>query len=494
MLLRDELEASLIFPHQLYERNPAVRKSAVVYLIEDELFFRQYPFHKHKLILHRASMKAYQHHLERNGFKTSYLEANGNQSLKEIFRSLQKDGVNTIHLVDPTDYLLERRIDRYAQSMGFRRIMHESPNFLCTNDYIHEYFNSKKRYFLTEFYIEQRKRFGILCDNGKPVGRKWTFDNENRKKLPMGIIPPERVKFESNTFVNEAKEYVSKYFASNPGSVANFNYPITTQDALKSLDDFINRYVDHYGIYQDSISTNETFLFHSVLSPALNIGLLCPERILEAVLSSKVNAPINSVEGFVRQILGWREFIRSVYVRESVFQRVNNHWNNQHKLPQSFWDGSTGIVPIDNVIQKTITHAYANHIERLMILGNFMLLCEIHPDEVYKWFMSMYIDAYDWVMVPNVYGMSQYADGGLMSTKPYISGSNYIRKMSHFKQGEWREIWDALYWCFILQHQNEFERNPRMSMMARQLKKIPESKIDHLKKIKAEFLRRFFPN
>ena len=143
---------------------------------------------------------------------------------------------------------------------------------------------------------------------------------------------------------------------------------------------------------------------------------------------------------------------------------------------------------------KDITHAYANHIERLMILGNFMLLCEIHPDEVYKWFMSMYIDAYDWVMVPNVYGMSQYADGGLMSTKPYVSGSNYIRKMSHFKQGEWCEIWDALYWCFILQHQNEFERNPRMSMMVRQVKKIPELRIDHLKKTKVEFFRRFFPH
>tara|TARA_B100001564_G_scaffold252152_1_gene214324 strand:- start:70 stop:756 length:687 start_codon:yes stop_codon:yes gene_type:complete len=206
-----------------------------------------------------------------------------------------------------------------------------------------------------------------------------------------------------------------------------------------------------------------------VLTPYLNIGILNPKTVLERVIekSKELSIPINSLEGFIRQIIGWREFIRGMYVENGEEQRTRNFWNFNKKMPSSFYNGSTGIEPVDFVIKKSENGAYAHHIERLMIMGNIFFLLRINPDDVYKWFMEFYIDAYDWVMVPNVYGMSQFSDGGLMSTKPYISGSNYILKMSDYKKGSWSKIWDALYWEFIKDERAFFLKNPRMAMMVR---------------------------
>jgi deoxyribodipyrimidine photolyase-related protein len=185
---------------------------------------------------------------------------------------------------------------------------------------------------------------------------------------------------------------------------------------------------------------------------------------------------LNSLEGFIRQIIGWREFIRIVYEREGNKQRTKNYWGFDRKIPESFWQGTTGILPVDNVIKKVLQTGYSHHIERLMVIGNFMLLCEFHPDEVYRWFMEMYVDAYDWVMVPNVYGMTQFADGGMMTTKPYISGSNYLLKMSDYQKGGWTEIWDGLFWRFMHVNRDLFLKNPRLSMLVKTFDKMPEKK------------------
>ncbi len=245
-----------------------------------------------------------------------------------------------------------------------------------------------------------------------------------------------------------------------------------------------------FGDYQDAILANENFLFHSILSPLLNIGLITPEEVVKKAIktSEKKEIPINSLEGFIRQIIGWREFIRGVYIVKGQKQRNSNFWKSKRKLNQSFYNGRTNITPIDTVIKRITKYAYAHHIERLMILGNFMQLSEIDPNDVFRWFMEMFIDAYDWVMVPNVYGMSQYADGGLMSSKPYISSSNYIKKMSNFKHDYWCEIWDALFWSFIYKHQKVLKKNPRMSLMVNQLKK--KQKEDNLTFLK--ITKKFF--
>ena len=238
---------------------------------------------------------------------------------------------------------------------------------------------------------------------------------------------------------------------------------------------------DEFGVYEDAIVKEEHILNHSLLSPLINIGLLNPSEVIEnAIDYAKSNdVPINSTEGFVRQILGWREFIRGVYEVKGTEERTKNFWNLKRKIPSSFYDGSTGIKPVDDVIKKINKTAYAHHIERLMILGNFMVLCEFDPDDVYQWFMELFIDAYDWVMVPNVYGMSLFADGGLMSTKPYISSSNYIMKMSNYSKGNWQEVWDGLFWTFMDKHRNFFESNPRLGMLLGNLDRMKKDTLEN---------------
>jgi deoxyribodipyrimidine photolyase-related protein len=258
----------------------------------------------------------------------------------------------------------------------------------------------------------------------------------------------------------------------------NFIYPGTFEESKNWLKSFFTTRFSEFGSYEDAIVYRENILHHSVLTPMLNIGLLTPAYVLQETLSfaSQNDIPINSVEGFIRQIVGWREFIRAVYELKGNEERTKNYWGFTRKIPASFWDGTTGIEPVDRTIEKVITTGYCHHIERLMVLGNFMLLCEFDPDEVYRWFMELFIDAYDWVMVPNVYGMSQFADGGLMSTKPYISGSNYLIKMSDFEKGAWQGVWDGLFWRFLSKHRAFFLQNPRMGMLVKSFDNMPAEK------------------
>jgi deoxyribodipyrimidine photolyase-related protein len=256
------------------------------------------------------------------------------------------------------------------------------------------------------------------------------------------------------------------------------------------LQQFFKERFASFGEYEDAIVYKEMLLHHSLLTPMLNVGLLLPTQIVnEALRYSRQHAiPINSLEGFIRQVIGWREFIRGVYTAKGRAERTRNFWGFSRKIPKCFYEGNTGIFLIDETIKKILKTGYCHHIERLMVLGNFMLLCEFDPDEVYRWFMEMFIDAYDWVMVPNVYGMSQFADGGLMSTKPYISGSNYLSKMSDYPKGEWQDIWDALFWRFLVNRRAFFQTNPRLAMLLKTYDKWEESKKELIQKRAEEFL------
>lgn len=484
-------DITLVFPHQLFRENPSLDKSRQVFLIEDPLFFGdiRYPlkFHKKKLIFHRASMKFYEDYLTQNGYDVIYLQYS---SFKEDRRSnyltvfFNKMKVSSIHYTHVTDYILEKRINRMGKELQKKLIKYPTPMFLSDEEWMREYFSSQKNYLMASFYTEQRKRLNILIENEKPVGGKWSFDDDNRKKLPKGLEIP-RINFPEDTeYEIEAIDYVEKHFPKNPGDGFDFIYPVTYEQAQNWLEDFLENRFKLFGDYEDAINKDETYLFHSVLTPMLNSGLLTPSEVIEKALAfaGKNKIPLNSHEGFIRQIIGWREYMRAIYLIEGVKERKTNFWKFYKVMPDAFYNATTGVEPVDKVIKRVLDKAYTHHIERLMILGNFMLLCEINPDEVYKWFMEMFIDSYDWVMVPNVYGMSQYADGGLICTKPYISSSNYIRKMSNYENGDWCEIWDALYWRFIHKHKKVFEKNPRMSMMIVQLNKMEKKKLDsHLK-------------
>jgi deoxyribodipyrimidine photolyase-related protein len=473
--------ATLIFPHQLLKNHPALKKGVPVFLIEEWLFFNQYNFHQQKIVLHRASMKAYEAYLLSQKFSVIYIDSfSPLADVQKLLHQFKKEGVTEIHFANVVDNWLQKRIVKSSKKQKITIVEYDTPNFLNTTKSVASFFDEKKKYFQTDFYIEQRKQRNILIDgNKKPIGGKWTFDAENREKFPKTEVAPSFPKHNENNFVAEAKKYTQKHFAKNYGSVDSFIYPIDFLGAEKWLDNFLKNRFAKFGIYEDAIVANENYLYHSVLTPMLNIGLLNPQQIIDKALAfaQKNEVPLNSVEGFIRQIMGWREFIKIVYEREGSKQRTTNYWSFTRKIPASFWNGTTGIAPIDNVVKKALKTGYSHHIERLMVLGNFMLLCEFDPNEVYKWFMEMYVDAYDWVMVPNVYGMTQFADGGLMTTKPYISGSNYLFKMSDYKKEEsWSAIWDGLFWRFMHVHRSFFTTNPRLGMLVNTFDKMNEEK------------------
>lgn len=403
-----------------------------------------------------------------------------------------KDVTNLV-CVDPVDYLLERRLRRFADKRGLALEILPSPMFLTPDEWMEETMNGMKKPFMKTFYAGQRKRMNLLLEpDGSPLGGKWSFDADNRKKLPKNHPVPEPYSPDLHDEVIAAKQWVAKRFPDALGSRENFTYPTSRGEALEAMDLFFKERFELFGAYEDAISTKVRVMFHSVLTPPLNLGLITPEEVVEAALDAAEKnpaIPLNSLEGFIRQIIGWREFMRIIYLRHGVMERKENFWNFTREMPRAFYDGTTGIAPIDHAIHALLEDGYTHHIERLMILGNFMLLCRIHPDAVYRWFMELYIDAYDWVMVPNVYGMSQFADGGVFSTKPYISGSNYLRKMSDFPKGDWCEIWDGLYWTFIEDHREFFAKQYRLSMMVRLLDKMPDEKREQHRKAASNFMK-----
>ena len=474
-------QVSLIFPNQLYKQHPAIHNIRPAYLVEEWHFFNQYQFHKEKLVLHRSSMKFYEAFLKEQGIVVHYIESIETQNRIEILiEKLYSKNVKQIHIVDPVDSWLLAKIKSSCKKNGIELIIYNGPNFLNSLNDVDAYFLTKKTYFQTDFYTWQRKSRNILLEkDGKPIGGKWTYDADNRSKFPKKEIVPKISSAASNKFVDEAEKYVQKNYTNNYGSINEKHlFAINFTDTDKWLEEFLKDRFEKFGIYEDAIVAKQGVLHHSVLSPMLNIGLMAPQQIIERAIafSNKNNIPLNSLEGFIRQIMGWREFIRIVYEREGTIQRTTNYWKFTRKIPVSFWSGTTGIAPIDITIKKILETGYCHHIERLMVLGNFMLLCEFDPEDVHKWFMEMFIDAYDWVMVPNVYGMTQFADGGLMTTKPYISGSNYLMKMSDYEKGEWQPIWDGLFWRFMHEHRTFFLSNPRIGMLVHTFDKMSTDK------------------
>lgn len=474
----------ILFPNNLFKEIEPLKHVDDVYLLEEFLFFKQYKFHKQKLVLHRASMKFYETYLSENNVKVNYLQSTSQGSDVRVFLKDIKE--TEIHFYDVCDNWLEKRIKEYGSKNGNILVEHTSPLFINSKQELDIYNAHKTKYFQTDFYIFQRKKLKILVDEkNNPIGGKWSFDSDNRLKYPKNKIAP-LIKFPlKNKYYHEAERYVAQYFAENYGSLSSsFVYPTTHQEGEDWLQEFLEKRFAEFGAYEDAIVDNEVILHHSVLSPILNIGLITPMEIVNAALdfAAKNNTSLNSLEGFIRQIIGWREFIRCVYIYRGTLERTTNFWQFTKPIPPSFYDGTTKIKPLDDTIKKILATGYCHHIERLMIVGNFMLLCEFHPDQVYQWFMELFIDAYDWVMVTNIYGMSQFADGGLMATKPYISGSNYILKMSNYKKDNWCNIWDALFWQFINKHRVFFLSNARLGMLVKTYDKMSDAKKDALTK------------
>ncbi|MFT5710185.1 MAG: deoxyribodipyrimidine photolyase-related protein [Halioglobus sp.] len=476
-------QANILFPHQLFQESPILKTDFPVYLVEEYLFFKQYPFHKQKIAFHRATMKRYADFLrDDKNLVVHYIEATEDVSdIRQLIPELKQQGVVHVNYIDPVDNWLQKRLEKGFCESGISAKQHTSPLFLNSKQDLVPFFrDDKNKYHQTTFYKEQRKKRNILMDSdGKPSGGKWTFDTENRKKYPAKKTPPSIQFPKVDGYYEEAKDYVKTHFSTHLGSLTEYPlYPTNFAATKEWLNQFFEQRFMEFGVYEDAIVAENSILNHSVLTPMLNVGLITPTEVIDACLlyAQENSIPLNSTEGFVRQIMGWREFIRGVYECRGSEERTTNFWKFKKKIPASFYDGTTGIAPIDQTIRKVLKTGYCNHIERLMVLGNFMMLCEFDPDEVYRWFMELFVDAYDWVMVTNIYGMSQFSDGGLMATKPYISGSNYIVKMSNYKKGEWQAVWDGLFWKFMHTHRDFFLSNPRLGMLVHMFDKMPVEK------------------
>ncbi len=458
----------ILYPNQLF-KNISNLKDKKVLLIEEPLFFTQYNFHAQKLVLHRASMKFYEKYLITNNIDIEYFE---DESYLDIYKN------NEILIYELFDNYLEKKVHKNFTNIKILK----NPNFINPND------SSK---FMHNFYKNRRNELNIFMEDGKPLHGKYSFDSENRKKLPKEISIPLEISFD-NEYVKEAKEYCSKF---NYVGVLDscFYYPTSFDEAKLQLDYFITKKFENFGDYQDAITKDlsKNFLFHSNISSSLNIGLLSLDDVIQSIINA--NAPYNAKEGFIRQIIGWREFMLKIYQDDGLALRNSNFFEFSNEIPQSILNANSGITPLDDCIKKLNKSAYNHHIERLMILGNIFLLLEIKPNSVYEFFMKYYIDAYDWVMVGNVYGMSGFSDGGSITTKPYIASSNYLLKMSDYKKGEpWCEIVDALYWRFLYKYSSKFNSNPRMKMQIALLNKMSEDKLQKHLKIANDFTKNLF--
>ena len=469
---------SIVFPNQIFENNPCIDKHRRIFIVEDDLFFNYQKFHKMKLILHRASMKFYADYLSNKGYRVTYIDFDDYYDLTKFFRkNFSDESVEELHYCDLVDDYLEQRVNKAAKECNLKLVSYKSPSFLNDKVENEEFLGKEKsNYKQADFYKKIRLKYDYLIEFGEPKNGKWSFDESNRKSLPSNYKASYPNFPIENQYVNKAKEYIEKNYPNNPGNVSPFLYPVTFEDAKSFLQDFFNFRFNDFGPFQDALSDEQPFVNHSLLSSSLNCGLLTPDFVVNEAIKYAENENIrfSSLEGFVRQIIGWREFVRAIYERHGRKERTSNFWKAENKI-----DGSvlSEIQPLAAVHKKVEKFAYAHHIERLMVLGNFFTLAEIHPDEIYNYFMQYYIDAYDWVMVPNVYGMSTYADGGLMSTKPYISSSNYLLKMGANKKGGWTKTWDGLYWRFLFKNKAFFENNHRTKMMTFHLNKMSEQKL-----------------
>jgi deoxyribodipyrimidine photolyase-related protein len=470
------MHATLIYPHQLFHPrvHPALAAGRPVFVIEEPLLLTEFPTHRQKCLLHRLSLRAFADELAAAGYRVTYLDAHQYQSTAATLKAIVDRGYRTWHVVDTTDVWLERRLAKGAAQHGATRVRYESPLFLLSAaEAVARYRESGR--FMARFYQKLRKEYCLLIeDDGTPVGGRWSFDVENRKKVPHTVTLPADITTIDDAEVRRAQEWLVDLPGERYGETAVW-VPYTRAAAAAYLEIFFRERFASFGPYEDALHPTHVRLFHSALSPLINIGLLSPRQVLDAALAYAAThaVPLPSLEGFVRQVLGWREFIRASYECDGVTMRNKNFFDHTAPLPQGMWDATTGLAPLDTAIKNALRCGYTHHIERLMVIGNYLLLCETNPHAVYRWFMAMYVDAYDWVMVPNVYGMSQFADGGSFATKPYIAGGNYLHKLSHFKKDAWYDVYTALFWRFLERHETFFMRNPRLSMLVRSFRDRP---------------------
>lgn len=490
----------LVLGNQLF---PAERLHADAgvsfFMAEDAGLCTAVRYHRKKLLFVLAAMRSYADELRARGLPLLYraLDAadrrDGSSYEDELAAAVDATGARRLIAREIVDKPFAARLRRFAEARGIELDVRPTPMFVTPTAELDRWFAATKQPRMASFYQYQRRRLGILVDgDGRPVGGRWSFDTENRERLPQAIALPGVAPPAESAHVDAVRRLVRERFADHPGDDDELLTPVTRRGALAWLDTFLEQRLARFGDYEDALSRRDDVLFHSVLAPLLNLGLLTPAEVIERTLAfaAKEAVPLNSLEGFVRQVIGWREFIHGVYRRYGDEQARANFFGNDRRLAPCWYDGTTGVPPLDDAIRKVWRLGWCHHIERLMVLANLMNLSGIAPGEAYRWFLEMFVDAAEWVMGPNVYGMGMFSDGGIFATKPYVCGSNYLLKMSDYGRGDWCDVVDGLYWGFVDRHRGFFAGNPRLAMMVRSHDRLGAERRERIGRAAAAFVER----
>jgi len=445
--------------------------------------------HRARITLFLSAMRHFGLAIETEGLPLTYhaLSRHAYDSLGQALAAdIDRFRPRNVVMAQAGDYRVQSSLTDVVNASPASLDLRSDNHFLCSADAFEEWAGSRKQLRLESFYREMRKRTGFLMEHNGPVGGEWNYDRDNRqrfgKKGPG--LPPPWPSFQPDAITADVIAEVGETFADHPGSLDNFDWPVTRADARLALQDFVECRLATFGPFQDAMWTDQPFLYHSGLAAALNLKLLHPTELIEHAIEAfeRKQAPINSVEGFVRQVLGWREFVRGIYWREMPDYLTRNVLGAKQPLPQFYWSGDTDMSCLRSVIGQTLDHGYAHHIQRLMVTGLFALLLGVDPRRLHEWYLAVYVDAVEWVEAPNTIGMSQYADGGLLASKPYVATGKYIKRMSNYCEncrfdpdkatGEDACPYTTLYWDFLERHQSRFARHPRTALQWKNLERL----------------------
>ena len=481
------------------------KKRDIVFMCEVYEEVSHIKHHKKKIAFIFAAMRHFKETLQEQGYHVIYIKLEkqpSKSSFESTLTSIIKDhSISKIIVTEPSEFRVYEKVNLWEKLYNIKVIIENDDRFLCTHDEFKSWAMSRQLR-MEHFYRTMRKKHSILMDNGKPTGGQWNYDSENRKPPKKGLDIPPPFYQEPDKITKEVMKLVQKRFSHHFGDLEPFYFAVTHQQAEKALNNFIDKRLALFGDYQDAMIEKEPWMFHSHISFYLNCGLLSPMDCITKAESAYQNglAPLNAVEGFIRQILGWREYIRGIYWLKMPEYENLNFFNANRNLPDFFWSAKTPMNCLKQCIQETKENAYAHHIQRLMILGNFCLLAGIHPNQVNEWYHIVYADAYQWVELPNVSGMILFADGGLMASKPYAAGGSYINKMSNYcknctykvkeKVGEEACPFNYLYWNFLDKNRQALEKNPRIGIMYRSYDRMSKNKQLDIHKSSQNFLNK----
>ena len=486
----------VVLGDQLDLNNPALLANppdqAHVLMVESRSESTVVWVHKVRIALFLSAMRHFAEQLRKAGYTVHYrtLADTGQLGLvDEVDRMCQQHGYSAVDMAEPGEWRLEQDFLGMAKSQGIKLRLLEDTHYLCSRAEFAKWASGYKQMRMEYFYREMRKRTSVLMDGKEPAGGKWNFDADNRSAYPKAgpgeIAPPAAFKPDEITLQVFAE--VEEHFGEHPGTLANFQWPVTREQALHALDNFVATRFSNFGSYQDAMWTNTPFGWHSLISSSINLHLLHPREVIEkAELAYREGlVDVASAEGFIRQVLGWREFMRGVYWLDMPKMREDNFLQAKHDLPKWFWTGQTNMNCLKDSIGQTMEYGYAHHIQRLMVIGNFALLAGLVPQQVEDWFLAVYVDAVDWVELPNVAGMALFANGGRFTSKPYIASGAYIKRMSNYcggckynpaeKTGEKACPFTTLYWGFLDQHEKMLSANPRTGLMAKNIARLDDA-------------------